>query len=538
MGALNGHPTPEALAPILGGCVDGDAVRWRLPTIHGGAELRARFEGAGGKTIRLEVPKGVPYSVAKRFARERLEAAGEKRSVVACSAAEEVFPDIGENPVDGDGLRVEGNPFGMPADLYTALAGDSFHREVDEVRIEAERAAAILAQTPNVAEPPAPRTIPLGAREDHEPVQAHAYQRKDPAAIPARDWLYGRSLLRGKVTLTVAPGGVGKTALTIADALSLVIGRPLLHETVPSRSRVWLWNLEEDQHELDRRIAAACEHHEIDGDLKGLFVNTGFDSPLCLAETTPQGAVIRRPMAEAVLAELRRKRIDILIVDPFVSSHSVSENDNGAIDMVVKEWARIANAAGCAVHLVHHTHKLHGAEVSAESSRGAKALVDGARVARALNPMSREEAQGLGLQDNWRYFRVTDAKTNYAPPAEASEWFAHRSVQLANGDNVGVVERWQLPDAMKGVTVEHLDEVVRRVRVGRYREAPQSADWIGHPIAEVLEADLDDPKDRKRVVSSLKAWIRSGALKVVEERDAERKLRRFVVASEVMEVGK
>ena len=33
---------------------------------------------------------------------------------------------------------------------------------------------------------------------------------------------------------------------------------------------------------------------------------------------------------------------DVLIIDPFVSSHEVPENDNGAMDRIVKEWGRVA----------------------------------------------------------------------------------------------------------------------------------------------------------------------------------------------------
>src|SRR3546814_13246828 len=39
---------------------------------------------------------------------------------------------------------------------------------------------------------------------------------------------------------------------------------------------------------------------------------------------------------------MKDRGIDHLDVDPFVSSHSVEENDNGAIDAVAQEW--VSNA--------------------------------------------------------------------------------------------------------------------------------------------------------------------------------------------------
>src|SRR5665213_3014303 len=49
--------------------------------------------------------------------------------------------------------------------------------------------------------------------------------------------------------------------------------------------------------------------------------------------------------------------IDVLIIDPFVDSHSVSENDNTRIEGVVSTWRGIAEDAACCVNLVHHSRK-------------------------------------------------------------------------------------------------------------------------------------------------------------------------------------
>jgi RecA-family ATPase len=73
-------------------------------------------------------------------------------------------------------------------------------------------------------------------------------------------------------------------------------------------------------------------------------------------------------------------KIDVLLIDPFVSCHEVSENDNSAMDMIVKEWGKVADRGNCSVHLIHHTRKSIGgeAEVTTDSSRGASSQTDGA----------------------------------------------------------------------------------------------------------------------------------------------------------------
>ncbi|WMS43124.1 AAA family ATPase [Acuticoccus sp. MNP-M23] len=360
------------------------------------------------------------------------------------------------------------------------------------------------------------------------------WKRQNLLTMPARQFLYGRLLQRGKVTVTVAPGGVGKSALTGAtEALAMATGRQLLHDAIPTPLRVWLWNLEEDQDELNRRLEASCVHFGIKGDVDGLVVDNGFDMPCRIATADRTGAKIVRLFTDQIVAEVKRLKVDVLVVDPFVSTHYVNENDNGQIDLVAKEWARVANDAGCAVHLVHHTTKLRGVEATVEASRGASALVNAARAARALNPMTEDEAVAFGLKEAWRYFRATNGKANYAPRAEASQWFAHASINLPNGDNVGVVTPFTLPNPTSGITVTHLDEVVRRAgeKEGpeRYREAVQSPAWIGRMIAEVIGAELENPADRKRVKASLAMWLKSGALKVVDGFDEKRMAKKFIV---------
>jgi hypothetical protein len=45
--------------------------------------------------------------------------------------------------------------------------------------------------------------------------------------------------------------------------------------------------------------------------------------------------------------------------------------------------------------LVHHSRKTYGNEMTVEDGRGASALIDAARTARALNTMSKDVARTL-----------------------------------------------------------------------------------------------------------------------------------------------
>ncbi|WP_371813323.1 AAA family ATPase [Ruegeria sp. HKCCA4008] len=126
--------------------------------------------------------------------------------------------------------------------------------------------------------------------------------------------------------------------------------------------------------------------------------------------------------------------MDVLIIDPFVSSHKVGENDNGAIDLVAKEWARLADRCNCAIELVHDTRKTNGEEATTESGRGVTALLAAARSGRVLNKMGNDMKAEAGVQnDPSTYLAVTRDKANLAPVGDRV-WRRMASVQLSNGD--------------------------------------------------------------------------------------------------------
>lgn len=359
-------------------------------------------------------------------------------------------------------------------------------------------------------------------------VRATPFTMPDPAAIPKRDWIYGRHLIRKFVSLTVAPGAAGKSSLLIADALAMATGRDLLNIPVYGGPlRVWLWNLEDPADELTRRIAATAMHYGVTADdIAGrLFVDSGRDQELCLAQQTRDGIQIFEPVADALVAELKSRRIDVLIVDPFVSSHQVSENDNGAIDAVAKRWGSIADRAGCAIEIVHHLRKTNGMEANAESARGAISLVAAARSVRVLNKMTAADAEKAGLEGPQGYFRVFDDKNNLAPAADHSDWFRIIPVDLSNGDSVGVVTRWAWPNSFEGVTVADLLAVQKAIHGKGYRASQQSPEWVGHAIAEVLGLDSEDTSDLARIKTVIKAWTANGALVKAKVLDQNRKER-------------
>jgi RecA-family ATPase len=141
-------------------------------------------------------------------------------------------------------------------------------------------------------------------------IRATPFEWVDPSKIPPRRWIYGRHYIRQFVTETVAPGAYGKSTLAITEALSIVTGRPLLGVAPDERVNVWVWNGEDPREELQRRFAAACLHHVIDpSEIEGrLFVDTGRETKIILAEMTARGAKIAQPVVDQVIRTIKKTR--------------------------------------------------------------------------------------------------------------------------------------------------------------------------------------------------------------------------------------
>jgi hypothetical protein len=330
------------------------------------------------------------------------------------------------------------------------------------------------------------------------------------ASIPRREWLYDRHYIRKFVSAKIAAGGVGKSALTLAAAISMAIGRDLFDgNKLMTQLRVWYWNGEDPRDEINRRIAAICLHYNLDQkDLEGwLFIDSGQDTPICLASEDRSRVLFDVNGIRSFEDTIERNRIDVVILDPFIAIHKISENNNTLIDQVLKLLGRIANHRNCSIEIVHHIRKPSSGqnEATADDSRGGGAIVNAVRSCQVLNRMSKEEASQARIEpdDRYRYIRVDSGKQNLAPP-EKAKWRYIASVQLPNGDNVQAVEYWQFPEAAQGLTTEDIEFVQSLAREGRYRWDSRATDWIGHPVATRLGLDFE----RLTRKTSRKFWVR------------------------------
>ena len=390
---------------------------------------------------------------------------------------------------------------------------------------------------------------------------ARPYQFPELSKIPKRRWLYGAHYRRKTVSATVAPSKVGKSSLGIVEALAMASGKPLLGIAPDGQFRVWIWNGEDDIGELELRVAACMKHYGLTPEDIGdrLFLNSGLDTPIVVATAAKIGATIQVPIVDAVIREIRKNRIDVMLVDPFVTVHRVSENDNTAIDAVAKTWVRIAVATESAIEIVHHTRKMNGEESTADDARGASAMVAASRSIRALSRMNDTDAKTLGLTPiAASLFRVTGMSGNMAPaaPDVRQRWYRLIGVAAGNGegdeldaamtgDQVGVVTLFNSGEETKSmlkkagaVGVEIEAAIRQHIAAQTWRTNSRAADWIGHAFAEALGLPIEGKDaiaeaNRETVKNAVRDWFNRKLLREVSYQDNDYKTRVFVELTEI-----
>lgn len=379
--------------------------------------------------------------------------------------------------------------------------------------------------------------------EDYSPIQSGdadspsaliiptPFQWIDPSAIPPREWLYGDHLIRKFVSLTVSPGGLGKSSLALVEALAMTSGRELLHDAIhePEPLRVWYWNGEDPQEETRRRVVAAAKHYGLKPDefAPRLFTDSGRDQPVILGEVGRDGIVINEDLFQHIEQTMIANRIDVFMADPFVSAHRMGENDNNAIDAIVKRLGTLADRTNAAVEIVHHVRKPSTADAVTDvnDARGASALIGGVRSARVLNVMSVEMARDANIPDDLRlrHFSVSNGKANMTAKSAEASWRFLESVCLENqtetrkADNVGVVTYYKLPESVRDMAdlsnaenamrlILSTDDMVRHWS----GKGPKPKNWLGHRILDDL--NIHDETKEPVVQKLIRTWLREGII--------------------------
>ena len=362
------------------------------------------------------------------------------------------------------------------------------------------------------------------------------------ADLPKRRWVYGNHHIRGFVSVTASAGGIGKTSLTMVEAMAVAVNKPLLGEQVKEQTNVWVINLEDPMFELELRLAAAMKHYKVSHDDIGgrLFMDGEDTIGMTLAIETRDGIQQNDALLALMREKIKANNIGLVIIDPFVSTHEVNENSNSAIQVVVAMLRKLARETDAAIHIIHHVRKGNGDDATIDSVRGAGSLIGAARAARVINKVSADEACKLGIPDIEArgLFRVDDGKANLAPPAEAAVYRRMFGVKLDNDEWIGVAISYKLPDQWAGMTDRVVNDMLALIDQGpedgeHWSMRPQDkARWAGHVIAGYTFKDSANNKSDAQAKTILKEWMANGLIEEIDYRSSgQRKDRKGVIST-------
>ena len=365
------------------------------------------------------------------------------------------------------------------------------------------------------------------------------------ADLPKRRWIYGNQYIRGFVTVTASAGGVGKTSLAIVEALAIVTGRELLGEPIKERTSVWIINLEDDGGEMRLRIAAAMRyygisHADISTGEHRLYMDAEDTIQITLAMETREGLVENTQLIAHMREKIIERKVGLVMMDPFVSTHAINENSNPHVQAVVAMMRKLTRECGCGLDVVHHLRKgSPNEDATIDSVRGAGALIGAARCARVINKITKEDAIEMGVPENQALglFRVDAGKNNLSKPVETSIYRRLVSVQLDNGENIGVATAFTLPDLWDGLTTPVVNAILTTIDKGidgeRYSIRPQDKKrWVGTVITGWMFDKADHTKTRSMATKIIQEWMQTELLEEIEYKsESQRKTRMGVQAA-------
>lgn len=244
----------------------------------------------------------------------------------------------------------------------------------------------------------------------------------DPRKIPVRDWIIDGLLLRNYLSIIIGAGGVGKSTYALSVGVALAAGAPLLGLSINKKQNILVINNEDDENELKRRVASICIHYGIDPEsISGnIELYSGYKNEFKMATCSSNNRAKISEHAISLIDKIRRDEIDVVVIDPFVSTHNCNENDNTIMNKVASIYKRVCSEANVSILMIHHVRKeagnQRGSNIKIEDARGAKSVTDAARIVHGMSKIPSIEAKKLGAppEDCNNLIRlIPDLKTNY-----------------------------------------------------------------------------------------------------------------------------
>jgi Bifunctional DNA primase/polymerase, N-terminal/AAA domain/Primase C terminal 1 (PriCT-1) len=376
---------------------------------------------------------------------------------------------------------------------------------------------------------------PLHGKAPPIVISATPLRRFDPATIPPVPWIVRGLAARRAISTLTGPSGLSKSTWTLQLAVAVAAGRSdICGYELATPERVWVWSQEDDISQMELRIAAIMQAFGVTHDnmceedgTRRLYLDSGLGQGKHLTLVKRAGETLRESeQFAAMLAEARRLRPGLIVLDPLISLHQAAENDNVQMRAVFDCISQIAVEADSAVLIVSHTGKpdkgsSKGFAGDSYASRGASAQPDAARVAVTFMGLSEDDAKkGWRLpagKSHLDYVRIDDSKSNLGKKRREPRLLAREDVLVTGftGDSMEVLRPVVLDTRTKASAPDIANNIAKALAENL---APDKA----HPLSDVLshlpEAEaalLRDQKNRGRHLDA--AFYGAGVLECLTD---------------------
>jgi AAA domain/Bifunctional DNA primase/polymerase, N-terminal len=265
--------------------------------------------------------------------------------------------------------------------------------------------------------------------------------------IERRPFVLGDLLLNRTVTALVAGPGAGKSLMKLLWAVHLALGKDFMGHKCYRPGKSVVFDAEDDVAEQSRRLHAICVAYGFDINEVRKRVSIVSSDEIMLQLTTPGPLpTINFEHVNKLIETLSDPEVVMLALGPLAELHSSNENDNIVMRYVMGVLRLIAQKADVAVVTDHHTSKPPMAAPDAwignqYAARGGSSIPGAARRVLTLFSATEQDCIDAGIpsKDRRQFVRIDNGKASYSPPGEGTQWLRWQSVQLWNGDNVGVL---------------------------------------------------------------------------------------------------
>lgn len=174
--------------------------------------------------------------------------------------------------------------------------------------------------------------------------------------IPPRKWHVEDLIPGNTVTMLGGDGGTGKSLLALQLAVATATGSSWIGRDIDEPGKALVLSAEDDDEELQRRVAAICEAQGLPRSSLGeMLIRSTAGEDSLLAELDGKANRLKATkIYKTICAEMKREKPALLILDTLADLHAGNENDRAHARQFIGLLRHLAIEYQCAVLLLAH----------------------------------------------------------------------------------------------------------------------------------------------------------------------------------------